>query len=599
MQKITEDITTDIIEYINELHNSNNKLPAKSVSQIINNICAKYYNLPHEDRKIAQDIICKLSESYIFTEACIIKIAQNKIFQNCHDQLWLKNLCKNGYIIKYNLVSILGNAYYHIIVKGNDVEKIVYELNNCNHYDHDYKLLRILLEKEDIKFRIEDAIHWEKISPYCFSFSTYVNNFIEMFPMTIDYCRFLISCKLGNCINYTKYIKDKIISKFSDIFPNGIDMLYKNLPLQKTLDVFNGLINNGIWPSIEDLNKFDYLGDYSDMRKIVSYFLKNKSIHKMSECKILYGKIIFDPKNVQEIINLCIDNNIVLDANFINYIKYITPKNTLITQTTIHDKNIKILLTGENLDLPELINFSCANCDEILFNNLIEYAKENNIPEDSLFIDVNELLRSVMLNDKNVQHCQKILIIKKLLNMKAEPKKEYAEYIFNCESLKLFISYGLQLDDYIIETLTKKYIEIEFDEFMYCDPEKLYKYCNKYNFFPKYYKKYFCDKFNAHAQIDKLFVTIKRKRKTMDEDIIQVIEENNIIPEIWLYEKAVLYDCNQLVEYLEKKYDISPGYALINKMNDHRQIQLYIDKFSKYHKLTHLFDSKIISKIKV
>lgn len=584
MSKIMDSITAETIEQIDEYYDKNKKISAKTISQIITNIVTNYDTLTNEEKEIGKNIICKLSEKYVFTEKNINSIAEKKIFPYEQNQIWLKNLCKNGYSIKPKQVRILGEAYYHILVEGNDIKKIIQKIHSelLGRLGVNYKFLGKLLKEKNITFHIE----YSEILYNAYDLSC--GGIVDMFPMTKNYLQFLISSYERQNLDYDKYIKDKIITKFSDVFPNGNIVANKILGIFKVQNIIDKLIKNGIWPQLEDLNKFGEFGCYKFSRNIVKYFFENKLINKLSEFPILYGKIYCDLLDVQEIINMCIANNITLDANYIEYISFNNNAND--KQFELHQINISKLLTGENLDIQKLISVACKFHDEILFNKIIEYAQENNISEDKLFINANELLDIAMLNTRIKSLGMNIL--KKLLNMKAEPKKEHIK-IKNLELLRLFISYGLQIDDDLLDTIMKKNIVIDFEEFGYDNNEKICEYCDKYNFFPKEYQKYFNDKMSACIKINKIFDNYHIIEKTLTEDdIIKIFEENKIVPKIAFYEKVVARKLDKLVTYFEDKHKMCPGYTPIFEMKDYVHIHNYMRKFIEYHKLSRLSKSR-------
>lgn len=576
-----ETISVKTIEYIDKVHKNNKNIPAKKITQIINDIIKNFILLADEEKEIARNIICKITENYLLLDSLIFGIILKHIFPSDNDQIWLKNLQKKGYVTKDCHIFYLGVSYYHIIFEKNNFMEIMADLSGCSM--HDTVMLKKFFEKKGIKYMVEYTEYLVKIGMKC----SFDEGFVKLFPMTIEYIRFLMYCDIN--LDFVDMIEKKIVTKFSDIFFDGRNLGCGYLGQCKLAKIFNKLSTNGIWPTLEDLNKFDSIGYYGDFKEYVHYFLRNKLINKLSECAMLYGKIKCWPKEIKEIINICIKTKIILDTNFIEYISYPTKNET---EYDIHKENINLLLTGENLDLHKLIDISCTNGDEVLFNTLISYAKHNNIEENELLIDVDKLLDIVMLKVKTMDDFG-ANIMKKLLSMKAKPKKSHIDNTEDNGIIEVMILFGLQMDDCVMEKTAENKIVVDFDKLGIFDTDKLYEYCKKYNFFPVEYKKYFGIKYDAHNMMNIFFNKKNKDNKINETDVIKLLEESKIIPKISFYDKAIINDCEKLTEYLENKYKMYPGLDLLIHIKDDTKKRKYINKFLQFHKITHLISSNV------
>ena len=383
---------------------------------------------------------------------------------------------------------------------------------------------------------------------------------------------------------------EKIFRKINlKLFANYIDKLFTEGHIKLLSDIdfmFKAYeVTNNFSPTVVILTNIDYM---------ISLFLnKNIPLNGGDQyLKLLMTRIDkhekdkkFDLKLMKKENELDYDNKMEeYKKNIDQYYYRIYTYDAKLVLNKYFDVAIKLIQASSN---PlELLEHACLVSDRLIFDILID--KLNKFTEKCV---------------SNVCSSGSSFMLQILLNMKALPTLECLKSI-HCDNnimFDLLLKNGLPINRDTIEiSLTKGLYISNLQDYGYQPASELYEICYKHDRFPYQYISQL--KTNSSLNMD-IRLAIKENPlketntkgnktskeanlKITDDEIIQKIKDNNIIPDYMMYGHAVSSGKTKLVEYFEKEYGMKPNLDALILIENVTSRRNYLERIISCHNIS-------------
>ena len=235
----------------------------------------------------------------------------------------------------------------------------------------------------------------------------------------------------------------------------------------------------------------------------------------------------------------------------------------------------------------ELLEHACLVGDRLIFDILID--KLNKFTEKCV---------------SNVCSSGSYDMLQILFNMKALPTLECLKSM-QCDNnfiFDLLLKNGLPINKDTIEiSLTKGLHISNLQDYGYQPARELYEICYKHNRFPREYISQLKTNPSLHMDIrlainDNLVQyptntkgnksSKEEKLNITEDEIIQKIKDNNIVPDYMMYSHAVSTEKTKLVEYFETEYNMKPNLSALILIDDVTSRRDYLERIISCHNIS-------------
>lgn len=526
------DFLRDCKYFFNELYRSNQLLTSNQLDAFIKKIVfGKSRSLINISINI--EVLNILTQRHLLTEKQVSSILDCFKWKQ-KSYVWIENLIKLGYNISDKQRIILIDHGYR---QGIDLI-----LNKDTATINDLNIICKMHELDNEK----------------------IKNFLDKFKIIPNLDTIEILCKnIEYNINTTNIIV-------------AIDEMIKhNLPL--SLAFIKILFNHIIFVEFS-----------GSIKKYIERLFDENYVKCINDIEFIFIKLTpMNILNILYLIRLCSRFNIP-HYNDAKYLKL------LMTANHDNDKdkdNDKIFLKNYK-DIVMVFLNSLSNESELL--ELLEHACHMS-DEFTFDIILNKINK---ITDKCIIYAcgsYNIRILKILLNMKVLPTIECLKALSdinskNHEIFNILISNGLVINLETIEIAFMKNIYIDNLQIYGYQPDiEVYKICYKYQCFPNTYILQL--KKNPLLHMD-IRLAIHKDNEYRDKDIsksedkiIQLIKDNNIIPDYMMYGHAVSTNKTKLIEYFEIVFNMKPNLDALILIDDLSRRQEYLRRIISCHNI--------------
>ena len=325
------------------------------------------------------------------------------------------------------------------------------------------------------------------------------------------------------------------------------------------------------------------------MYEYVILFLQNSSIKSTKELTNIikdHNFEIIKLKNLNVLLKFANTYKLEKDNDIFNHISktcyyhsnnyHTSPiySSYLVSSFNEYEKIIDILYGECGYEPTEsIIEGSCLKGDELLFDKTLN--------------KLNTVTQLCIINACKSSHTN---ILTKLVSMKIIPDINCVDALSNCNStiLTFLIDNGLYVNHDVIKlSLSKQIIINDLDKFGIEYNLELYKICHELQIFPKLY----IDKFDQNDQIHNKLRSDLCSNKNQNE-IIEHIKKDKFADDM-MYDDAVKLNKEQVVNYLETEWKMTPNIKTIAFISDINTRMKYIERL-KETKLIHesLYNTK-------
>jgi len=314
---------------------------------------------------------------------------------------------------------------------------------------------------------------------------------------------------------------------------------------------------------------------YSYYERYVHHLFDIGNIESIKNFTLLYNlDNIYRYDDCINIVIKCIKQNVKLDDELIEYVSMktcIANINNIPNKINKDHELVVIYLLSvhitENTNKSNLHKYfmtACKNCDEILFNCILLL-----FVDDDLDLSQEHLIYAI----KNGSS----FMVTKLLQKGITPILPTID-VLSKEILDLLIHYGLPINIDTIEKALCANLEIDLQKYDFTDNEKIFDLCRKY------------EKFNFYQNINQIMMSkymciINNMNNWTSQELYDYIKTCGIMPDNVIYNLAVKYEHDNVVEYLETKYGMLPSLEALVLIDDKIRQKAYMSRLVEVHNL--------------
>ena len=612
------------VEYLEKLHNdgkSLNKTHLADIFKKIKNCIVGYGAKTDNDIILCSSFLNLLSEKYIFTQKYVEEIACKNVWKNgpeCRTK-WLKNVVNSSNIkLDYNHYKYFGRHYFNIChpntLSINTIMCIIL-------FDGSLTIPQIFKLFDKYQYIVPEENYSEFIrhmTEFVINQNNIKENTQDMQNLVILIVNFLpkpaktLECLIGSSqcakfikvINFDDYVKSGILTTASQLLTHVKNKIFISpcLDICEKYDIsidLDSVIH--MLGFAENINSYGipvYIEKLYVDGKIKSFACFNKLFTDRDKKKNYFYSL---PKIMFDLVILCDKLGIGLDIEMLGSLSHKTKNLSVDNNENTNDENdesenenyrtiIKMFYAdNKNIKsdiLDNLINAACLYHDEILYFSIVDMYTHNDPKTTNLSVVYSQKHLISLLYDSEIDDVSKPILIH-LLNQKISPIfLSQGGHFLSKDEIEILIAYGLEINPTIINEMISAECNYDFATNGFIDQKTFLKYCVDNRFCPdgpiqKKYDMYF-SLFDFSSKIK--YKSTTEKSKCVIEKITNHPDDYPV--SIWMYDNAVKYELQELIDYLENTHGIKPNIgAFLNDVHMPQFKNYYIKKLENAYAL--------------